>query len=283
MASTRDVVAIVGVGLIGGSIGMALRQRKLADRVIGVGRNAERLRLAVDLGAVTETTTSLGDGVKDADLVVVCAPVETIPDLVQRIAPDCRAEAVITDVGSTKQLLVSEVETRMSGGQATFVGSHPLAGSEKTGVTHATADLYMNRTVVVTPTESTPAAAVTKVQQFWRALGATIVTMSTEEHDRALAITSHLPHLIASALAASTPIDYQTLVATGWRDTTRIAGADPELWQQILLQNRTNVLRGLEQFAKLLASFEQGLQQNDAAAIENLLVTGKQRHDALAD
>ncbi len=168
-------------------------------------------------------------------------------------------------------------------GKAPFVGSHPLAGSEKTGVKHARDDLFRGRTVVVTPTASTPEDATARIETFWGTLGASVMRLSPQEHDQGVAATSHLPHLIASALAAATPVAYLPLVATGWLDTTRIAAGDVELWRQILGQNRSSVLQALGQFEKVLNSFTLALQQQDDVTISELLSTGKQRRDSLAD
>ena len=283
MTSSQHTVAIVGVGLIGGSIGLGLQKRALASRVIGIGRNPQRLQTAMDCGAVTETTLSIEDGVAEADLIVVGAPVEVIPELVSQIAASAPSNARITDVGSTKQTLVEQIDAQAVAGQAAFVGSHPLAGSEKTGVEHAVADLLVNRTVVVTPSQRTDAQTQNEVAQFWQQLGACVVTMSPAQHDAAVAITSHLPHVVASALAATTPDEYLPLVATGWRDTTRIAAGDVELWRQIISQNRTRVLQSVQEFAKVLQTFEQALRQENDAGVRELLATGKQQRDALAD
>ena len=234
---TWKTVSIVGVGLLGGSIGLALRRAKLAEHVIGVGRDLGRLRRARRLGAVSEVTDQLEQGVREANLVVVCTPVGSIVDHVRRVAAACPARALITDVGSTKSTITAALSQKQLGG-VTFVGSHPLAGSEKTGCENASHHLFRGRIVIVTPTPSTPESAIRKTVEFWRQLGAEVRRMSPREHDRALAMTSHLPHLVASALAASTSTELLSLVATGWADTTRIASGDVRLWEQILMQNR---------------------------------------------
>lgn len=276
-------MAVVGVGLIGGSIGLAVRERGLARQVIGIGRRTASLQQAVERRAIDRFATDLAAGVTEAELVIVCSPVETIPTLVVDIANHCPPQAIITDVGSTKQAIVTDVARQLSSHRATFIGSHPLAGSEKTGVAHARAELFDGRTVVLTPTADTPAAACDRLQSFWSGLGARVVRMSPADHDAALAATSHLPHVIAALLAAVTPAEYLALTATGWLDTTRIAAGDIELWQQILRQNRASVLQCLDQFAKVLTSFTQALQRQDDAVVAELLALGKQRRDALAD
>ena len=283
MASNWDAIAIVGVGLIGGSIGLAARQRRVAARVIGIGRHSQRLQPAMDRGAIDEFTTDVEQGVSRADLIVICAPVETVPGLVQRVAAACPPSAIITDAGSTKHRMVQQIEAEAVPGQAAFIGSHPLAGSEKTGVAYAQSDLFEDRLAIVTPTDLSATPNVDRVVEFWQQLGAQVRTMSPQAHDDVLAMTSHLPHVVASALAATTPQDCLPFTATGWLDTTRIAAGDVELWRQILAQNRSSVLRGLSEFGKVLDSFEQALRQADDSAIGNLLAKGKQRRDALAD
>lgn len=281
---TLETVAIVGVGLLGGSIGLALKERRLAQRIVGVGRRESRLREAQNCGAIDEFTTDLKLGVTGAGLVVVCTPVEQIVDHVLEVAAACPADALITDVGSTKEQVVSALDQRLNRHRRTgprFVGSHPLAGSEKTGVVHARADLFVGRTVVVTPTRSTRREDLEAVQEIWQGLGASIMQLSPRQHDEALATTSHLPHLVATVLAASTPERLLELVASGWGDTTRIAAGDPELWRQILEDNRAHVLKALDKFEKVLDSFREALEREDGRKVRRLLEQGKRKRDAV--
>jgi prephenate dehydrogenase len=275
-----DTVAIVGVGLIGGSIGLALRQRGLANRVVGIGRRASSLQRAERAEAVTEVTTNLAQGVADADLVVVCTPVAAIVDHVRQLVPCCPPGALITDAGSTKQQIVSALGG-LSEGQAEFIGSHPLAGSEKTGVQHARAELFVDRVTVVTPSALSSDDATRRVVDFWQALGAVVLKMSPEAHDAAVGMTSHATHVIASALAAATSEADLPLVATGWKDTTRVAAGDPVLWQQILLSNRDHVLKSLDKFAKVLTEFQAAIEQLDTDQVLHLLELGKKTRDSL--
>src|SRR6185295_19014231 len=234
-----DTVAIVGVGLIGGSIGLALRQRNLAQKIIGVGRRQASLDIARNVGAIDHGVTSLANGVAQAQLIIIATPVDTIAERVVQVAAICPATSLITDVGSTKEAIVAAVDaglaSRRSGPR--FLGSHPLAGDHRTGPEHARADLFDGRTVVITPTEHTRPAAVTEVSGLWQSLGANVRQMTPSQHDAALAITSHLPHVAAVALAAATPTELLSLTAGGWRDSTRVAGGDPALWQAILTAN----------------------------------------------
>ncbi len=277
-----DTVAIVGVGLIGGSIGLALRRRGLAGRIVGIGRRAASLRQARQCQSVDTTTTNMAKGVEGADLVVVCTPVGRIVEHVQTVAQHCPAGALITDAGSTKLAIVEELEAS-SDSEAHFVGSHPLAGSEKAGPLSAREDLFDNRTVVVTPTRRTNAEAAANVEDFWKSLGAHVVTMSPRAHDEALAAVSHLPHLIAAALAGATPEKLLPLAATGWRDTTRVAAGEVEIWQDILLQNREPVLKSLDKLEKWLAKYRAALERGDRQQIAKLLLAGKQHRDALGN
>jgi prephenate dehydrogenase len=230
-----DSIAIIGVGLIGGSIGLAVRERKLAREVIGIGRRESSLNGARLIGAIDRGTTDLSEGVAAAELIIVCTPVDTIVENVALAAAACRPNSLITDAGSTKETIVTTIDAALSARRAgsPFVGSHPLAGDHRGGAEHARPDLFEGRTVVVTPTSATRPAAVVEITGFWQSLGARVTTMSPAEHDKALASTSHLPHLVAAALAAATPEKLLPLAASGWRDTTRVAAGDTNLWQPI--------------------------------------------------
>ncbi len=271
----------MGVGLIGGSIGKDLLERGLAREVIGIGRRASTLRTAKQVGAVTATTLSLERGVAKADMIIVCTPVAQIAADVCRVAAACPAHALITDAGSTKAALVAELETTLPP-ETRFVGSHPLAGSEKSGPAAAKSRLFVHRTVVVTPSKATRPDDQQAVEGFWKSLGAEVLTMTPEDHDRVLAASSHLPHLAASALAACTnPEEVAHLVAGGWLDTTRIAAGDPGLWKQILSINRAHVLTALGRYEKVLSSLRKALERGDETGLEQILLEAKRTRDAL--
>jgi prephenate dehydrogenase len=275
-----ETVTIVGVGLIGGSIGLALRKRGLAERIVGVGRNQEKLEKAREMGIIDTATTSLEQSVADANLVVVCTPVATIVSQIQKLAANCRPGTLITDVGSTKTTMVHALIDPLAEG-VYFVGSHPVAGSEQSGYEHATADLFVDRVTVVTPTPKTRKEDEQAVSEFWSSLGSKVISMNPEEHDKALAITSHLPHVAASATAAVTPPEYLNLVAGGWTDTTRVASGDAELWRQILIDNRENVVQSIDQLIKTLHAFRDSLATEDEQKLIQLLIAGKKNRDAL--
>jgi len=277
-----NTVAIIGPGLIGGSIGLALRNRGLAAQIVGVGRRRESLTKALDLGATTSISTSIEDAVKDADVVVVCTPVNEIAGHLLKAAAAAPERALLTDAGSTKASIIAKVEAGLEKGKH-FVGSHPLAGGEKNGADFARADLFEGKVVVVTPTQKTDPADLQAVSDFWQCLGASVVSMPPDIHDHALATTSHLPHLVASAAAQITPAADLQLTAGGWRDLTRIASGDPDLWLQILLDNRASILNSLAGFEKTMAEFRTALEKADAARLRQLLMEGKLRRDALGN
>ncbi len=275
-----ETVAIVGVGLIGGSIGLALRQRNLAKNVVGIGRRQASLRMARRVGAVSHTTVDLNKGVAEAELVIVCTPVGRIVEHVRQAAQHGHERVLITDVGSVKQAIVEALDGGLARG-CRFLGSHPLAGSEKTGPTYASADLFDGRLAILTPTKNTRAEDFDLLEQFWQSLGSVVVQMTPEEHDQALATISHLPHVAAAALALTLPEKYFRLSGTGLLDTTRVAGGDPELWRQILTLNRDNVLTALEQYGAKLAALHAVLRDNNQDEITRFLTLAKKNRDAL--
>jgi prephenate dehydrogenase len=279
---TIKTLTIVGVGLIGGSIGLAARRHRVAHQIIGIGRRQDTLDQARSLGAIDEATLNLAAGIERADVAVFCTPVNVIAQQVLATAPRCAAGTLLTDAGSTKATIVSSIEGRLPFGVA-FVGSHPLAGSEKRGPEHATADLFQDRLTVVTRTAQTDLEALERTIAFWRALGSKIHVMDPQDHDRALAFTSHLPHLVAAALAGSLPPELHELTATGFRDMTRVAAGDPALWTAILEHNRDAVLAGLAHLGDRLNSFGQALAKGDWTAVTDLLVQAKRVRDALGN
>jgi prephenate dehydrogenase len=272
-------LTIVGVGLIGGSIGLAAKKRGLAERIIGVGRDAVKLDQARRLGAIDESM-ELCEAARIADCVVFCTPVDCIAEQVKSVAGICRREAVLTDAGSTKGEIVAALAASLPA-PARFVGAHPLAGSEKKGVDYAHPDLFEKRWTVLTPTAATSVEALASVQSFWQALGSRVRLMTPEDHDRALALTSHLPHLVATALAGMLPEDWRELAATGFRDTTRVAAGDPEIWTPIFQQNRAAVRDALTQLEAKLQEMRGALTANEITRIDHYLTQGKRVRDAL--
>jgi len=269
------IVAIVGVGLIGGSLGMALKSRRLAQTVIGVGRSQERLDMAVALGAIDTGMTDLDEAVRSADIVVLCTTVghilETLPEALALVKPG----ALVTDVGSTKGAIVLA-----AAGVARFVGGHPMAGSEQTGVEAATPLLFEEATWAITPTDTTDPAAVTLLERFAQSVGATTLLLSPDAHDAMLAVTSHLPHVLASALmrqafaTQSRHTQTQQLTAGSFNDGTRVAASSPEIWRDVCLSNRDALLQALQAFRGELDTLEAAVESRDATGIEAFFASG---------
>jgi prephenate dehydrogenase len=276
-----STLAIVGVGLIGGSIALAARRHGVAARILGTDRDASALEQALREGMLDEAFSHPSQTVIDADLVVFCTPVDTIAAQVVEAAAHCRPGTLLTDAGSTKAAIVRDTAGRLPAG-VEFVGSHPLAGSEKHGPAHASAKLLEGRLVIVTPSAETSDNALSRIRAFWTALGARVQTMDADEHDRALALTSHLPHLLSSALAGILPPELHDLTATGFRDVTRLASGPPALWNAIFRANQTHVLSALDRFDEQLRRFRAALTQSDATALEALLQQGKTIRDELS-
>src|SRR5262245_46431588 len=274
-------LSIVGVGLLGGSIALACRQRRLVGRIVGCDPSTDTLARAQGRGMLDETTTDACQAVARATLVVFCAPVDRLSDVIGSCADACRPGTLLTDVGSTKSALVRRLAGRLPAG-VSFVGSHPLAGSEKAGPDHARDDLFEGKLVVLTPAGDPP-AAVSTIGAFWQALGARVETMSPEQHDEALAVTSHLPHLVASVLAGVLPLEWKRLTATGFRDTTRLAAGSPEMWRAIFQSNQPALLTAIDEFAAHLARFREALARGEGERLRLLLEQGKYVRDSLSE
>ncbi|MCP5524856.1 MAG: prephenate dehydrogenase/arogenate dehydrogenase family protein [Verrucomicrobiales bacterium] len=278
-------VSLIGVGLLGGSLGMALRRRRLADEVWGLVRREASLAECLEQGAADFTTLNPEHAVRDADLVVLCTPVGQMSGLLERCLPSLAPGALVTDVGSVKARLVACLEepTRRAGG--VFVGSHPMAGSEHTGVVHGRADLFEGAVCVVTPTDDTPAEAVEQVEALWQAVGGRPLRLAPAAHDELVSRASHLPHLVAGALVqevlrADLPPEQALLCATGFRDTTRVASGSVEMWRDIALQNATCLDRVLGDFAERLARLRTAIRDGDGSAIRDFLGRSKELRDA---
>lgn len=274
-----STVAIVGVGLIGGSIGKALQRRGLCRRVIGIGRSEASLAEALRRGLVSEVSCDLA-AVGEADLVVLCTAVSSIPGLLEQTDQHVTEGTLITDAGSTKQSIVSGWQKKRSH-RGRFVGSHPLAGSHLRGPAAADETLFEGRVAVVTPAASTPDDDVEQAGRFWASLGCTVFVMPPREHDRILAMTSHAPHVLAAALAAVTPDADRRFTAGGWRDTTRVAAGDAELWADILLDNATQVTRAVTKMHGYTQRMLDALAAGDRRRLVKLLTTAKDKRNAL--
>ena len=277
-------ITIIGVGLLGGSIGLAVRHRKLAREMAGFVRRPASLKDCEKAGALDYATTDLLAAVSNADLVILCTPLAQMRSLTEQFLPALKRGAIVTDVGSVKADVVREVGALVKKAGAHFVGSHPMAGGEKMGVLASRADLYHNAVCVVTPIKNSNAGAVRTVEKFWQALGARILRLAPAEHDAIVSRTSHLPHVAAAALVNQvlhprSPQAQVGLCATGFRDTTRIASGSPEMWRDISLANRKNLARSLDAFVSELKQFQTVLKRGDAKSVEHFFATAKQYRD----
>lgn len=292
-----EVLAIVGVGLLGGSVALAAKERGIADRVIGIGRNPERLQSAVDAGVIDEFLIDLPEGNAPWTTVVIGTPVDRIAEDVQRIAAVSRPGTLITDVGSVKGSICEAVQSVGLPNGVSFAGAHPLAGSHKTGFEAARSNLFDEKVTVVMSEPSADGAAASAIRSFWEQLGSRVIEMSPAEHDAALATTSHLPHVTAAGLAATFHLPHVTaaalaetlpqrffpFAASGFRDTTRIAAGDPDLWVAILLENADAVTESLVAFSESFSKFQAAIEKRDPDELKKLLQVAKRNRDALDD
>lgn len=279
--ATIPTLAIVGVGLIGGSLAAAVKTRGVARRVIGIGRSPAKLEGAIQRGWLDEATSDLAAAASVADFIVFCTPVDRVVSGVREAAAACRCNTLITDAGSTKAEICEALETGLPPG-IEFIGSHPLAGSEKNGYEHSDPHLFANRVCVLTPHARSSDSGLQRLRSFWSLLEARVVEMSPTAHDRAVAEISHFPHLTAAALAATLAPEHRALAARGFRDTTRIASGDPDLWTSIFMCNAEQVGHSLEKFDAILNEYRQALRQRDPVALRKLLEQGKIIRDQLS-
>ena len=276
-----DRVTIVGLGLIGGSLGMAARRTRVAREVVGLSRAASAVGRATRRGAIDRGTTDPRRAVRDADLVVLATPVDAIVPSAVRLARFMRPGSVLTDVGSTKAQMVQTLERRLPR-EIPFVGAHPLAGSERRGIEAADARLFDGAVCILTPTARTSRRATRVVAWLWRRLGTHVITMSPPDHDRLLAGTSHLAHLVAYALANSVASPPKC-TPHSFLEMTRIARSDPELWDDIFLSNRTELLRAAARFDRQWRQLRTLLAGSRRAALRRVLADAKAKRDALRD
>ncbi|MDE3066891.1 MAG: prephenate dehydrogenase/arogenate dehydrogenase family protein [Verrucomicrobiota bacterium] len=278
-------ISIIGVGLLGGSIGLAARKTRLAGEVAGFVRREKSVAECEKYGVTDYATTDLLAAVSNADVVILCIPLAQMRPLAEKFLPALSRDAVVTDVGSVKTGVVRELEPLVARAGAHFVGSHPMAGAEKTGVAAARENLFDKAVCVLTPTKKSTATAVRRVEQFWKALGARALKLPPEQHDVLVGRSSHLPHIVAATLASlvldpARPKAQAQLCANGFRDTTRIASGSPEMWRDIALANRRNLAKSLNRFIAGLRQFQKSLDRADAKAISKFFERAKSRRDA---
>jgi cyclohexadieny/prephenate dehydrogenase len=273
MSPNFDRIALVGFGLIGGSIARAARDQGLAKEIVTTARSAQTRARVMELGVVDRVVETNAEAVRDADLVILCIPVGACGAVAAEIAPHLKPGAIISDVGSVKASVVKDMAPHLPA-SAHFVPAHPVAGTENSGPDSGFAELFINRWCILTPPEGTDANAVEKLRAFWAAIGAKVEIMTPEHHDLVLAITSHLPHLIAytivgtaDELAQVTSSEVIKFSAGGFRDFTRIAASDPTMWRDVFLANKDAVLEMLGTFNEDLSKLTRAIRRGDGEAL----------------
>lgn len=279
-------LTVIGVGLIGGSLAMALRKKGMVGEIVGVGRSISNLELAVKLDVINKFTTDPASGVMDADLVVIATPVASVPEVVKKIAACLKQGAILTDVGSVKKTIVKEAEKLLPSG-VHFVGGHPVAGTEESGVGAAFPALFENRRCILTPTAKTDKEALKKVKEIWQAAGSEVIVMDAEKHDCILAAVSHLPHVIAYSLVNTVDDvrDFEESIlnysAGGFRDFTRIASSSPEMWRDICLLNRRAILDMIDRFEEKLSALKKSIEAEEGKKLLNAFKNAKDARDSI--
>ena len=277
-------VAIIGVGLLGGSFALAMRQQRLAKQIVGVCRRTETAALAKQLGVVDHSYPSAEEAVAGADLVLLATPMLTMPAVLAEIAPHIADDCIVTDVGSVKGCLVELLQAEHPELLSNFVFAHPIAGGETSGVAAARADLFAGKHLILTDVQHTQAHCVETVRSLWKQFGANVVDMSAQEHDHIFAYTSHLPHVIAYTLVNN--LHHQAnnqqlfnFASAGFYDFTRIASSDPIMWRDICLSNKTEVLNSIEQFSAQLTALTTAIEANDHEQLAAIFSDAKMARD----
>ena len=286
-----DRVAVIGIGLIGGSFALAAKKAGRVGHITGCARSVATRDGALAVGAADEVTADPAQAVREADLVYLSVPVGSMAETLAAIAPHLKPDALVTDAGSTKRTIMAAAAEHLPG--RAFLGGHPIAGSEHAGIQAAYDGLFAGRTYVLTPSATVSDAALARFHRLVEAIGARVVILDAETHDRCLAATSHLPHLVASALAAAVSGcvgspegtgcagDPRALVGTGFADTTRIAAGSPELWRGIFTANADNLRAALNAVRDRLAEFDAALSSDDWEAVARLLEAGRRARGEL--
>lgn len=272
---TLDKLVIIGVGLIGGSFALALRQANQVKQIVGVGRSPENMQKAVDQGVIDESTNDLSYALQQADAVLLAMPVGQTQRIMSAIAPHLQPDTVITDAGSTKQDVITAAQQHLGQHLANFVPAHPIAGAEQSGVTAAKTDLFRNKHLVITPLPETNQNALKRVTALWQACGANVTQMPADEHDQVLAATSHLPHILAFALmnhlnrqSENGAEDLLRFAGSGFQDFTRIASSSPEMWRDICMANRNALLTQISAYQEKLKFYENILTKEDSDKLQ---------------
>jgi len=273
-------IAIVGVGLVGGSLGMAVKKNHLAKEVVGLVRRPKTIREAVRQKSIDKGFLNVQLAIEGADLVVLATPVETILEIFPKIKKFLKPGCMVIDVGSCKEKIVSVLDKKCPKG-VVFVGCHPIAGSEKKGVNFAQPELFRNTLCILTPSPKTNHAGLNKIKKLWLAIGAKVKILNPVLHDKILAMVSHLPHLIAFSLINTIPAQYFKFSSRGLKDTTRIASSDPQLWRDIFLMNAKNILKVINGLELNLKVFKRLIARKDKAGLMRLIAQAKSKRDSL--
>lgn len=278
-----DKITVIGVGLIGASFALAMRKEGLCGHISGSGRNEHNLRKARDLGIIDSYNLDPSVACAGSELVLLSTPVGIFPDLIKRCAPSLKEGAIITDVGSVKGRLVRQIDGILPS-HVRYIGGHPIAGSDRSGIGSSNAGLFKKAVYVVTPTEQSDAGALRAVSGIWEALGSKVITMDPETHDRIYGAVSHLPHIIAYMMmntVCDIDASYLKFSGQGFKDTTRIASSSPEMWRDICLFNRENLLEMVSCFRKNLEKFGRYLEASDSVSIEKEFGKARKLRDGI--
>lgn len=277
-------LTVIGVGLIGGSLARALQEAGIVDEIVGCGLDKDHLQQAIDLGVISKYETDVAKAVKGSDVVVVAVPVGAMESVFRKIKEAASEQTIITDVGSTKGSVISAVRAAYGEVPSNFVPGHPIAGTEKSGVGASFAGLFHQRRVVLTPMQNTDPSAVDRIRTMWEATGAIVSQMDVKHHDDVLAATSHLPHLLAFALvdtlaALDEKVEIFQYAAGGFRDFTRIASSDPQMWHDICVNNRDAILQILKRFQVDLEQLGNAIANDDSDYILDVFKRAKESRD----
>jgi len=244
-------VSIIGVGLIGGSLGLAIKRKKLSNKVIGVGRRKSSISSAKKKGAIDEATLDIGKGVRESDLVIIATPINKVIDIAKKVVKHLPVGAILLDVASTKSNIVLEIE-KIVPPYVSYIGTHPIAGSEKKGVKFAEDTMFDNANCIITPTSRTDEEVLTRIKKFWENLGSRIIVMSPQMHDKIVSNISHIPHLIAAVLVKISG-EYLDFCGGSFKDATRVALSSPEMWTYVFMENKKYILKDME---KIISDFK---------------------------
>jgi len=283
MTTKFDKVTVLGVGLIGASFALAIREKGLCHHIAGSGRNENNLLRAKEMGIIDSYDLDPAAACTDSELVLLSAPVGAFSDLIRRCSASLKRGTIITDAGSVKGSLVRDIEGLLPA-HVHYIGGHPIAGSDRSGIDSSNADLFKNAKCIVTPTEKSDADALNIVTDIWKSLGSEVIMMDPATHDRIYAAVSHLPHVIAYALmntVSDIDPEYLEFCGQGFKDTTRIASSSPEMWRDICLLNRENLIEMLSLFQKNLELFDRYLRASDSVSIEKEFAKARELRDGI--